>query len=169
MASALERAIALLRHHFRPSERRDDGWWTGPLLTHATLPVDERYMNVPPEAFPFLDSGRDGCHYALWIDDPRLDLTPPVVWVSPADGHPGTIRLEAANSAEFVERVTRAGLWPEYEGDADTARLSARRHRRRQVTHVTLDGMGVVCGPEALLERPLPVEALPSLGAGWTL
>lgn len=114
-------AIAALSEAAVSGALRARGWTATGLLTDDV--VRRRYGNVPAEAFPFLDSHADACHYALWIDDWAQADEPPVVWVSPADGTPETIQVVAKDVSTFLELVGAAGLWR----DADEARVSDAR------------------------------------------
>lgn len=143
MSAAVRRALERVVAH-----EWGDGPWSA--VDPFTL---ERYGNVPPEAFPFLDSRADGCHYALWIDDPSIDAPPPVVWVSPMDGPPETVRLVAADVERF-EALVRSGLWRDGD-DAERFAREAAEARAGRVTHATKDGMGVVLTrDEPALSRP---------------
>lgn len=111
--------------------------------------VERRYENIPPEAFPILDTGCDGCAYALFIDDIAQTWVPPVVLTSPADRE--TVELIAPDAAAFVELIERAGIWPEHVDDphrehAARAAIAARAN----VTHLTSDTLGVVCADDRL-------------------
>jgi hypothetical protein len=149
LASETRASVRILAEAFG----RAEGWRPTGLLVDAL--IEPRYGNVPPEAFPFLDAGVDGCHYALWIDDATSTREPPIVWVCPMDGTPDTVHLVARDARAFVDLVEVAGLWR----DGDEAIVSAARElawtaRREHVRHETADGMGVVAAVERVAARP---------------
>ncbi len=112
--------------------------------------VEARYGCVPVEAFPFLDTRADGCHYALWIDDAAQSFPPCVVFISPMDPTPERVQLVAATAAEAVTLLRRAGYF--LEEDVSWVTATARRAveaRAPRIVHPTVDRLGVVCA-----ERP---------------
>lgn len=114
-----------------------------------------RHVNVPPEAFPILDPGVDGCHYALWIDDPLADATAPVVWVSPADPVPETVRVVTSSATAFLELLGAGGFeLVEGEGSRERHRIAATHVRAKVIARETLSSLGVVVPPEPPAERP---------------
>jgi len=135
---------------------------------------DARYGTIPPEAFPVLDDGVDGAHYALWLDDPSWDVEPCVVHVAPMDSNDsdttlGSIHVVAETADDFLTAIGAKG-WKRALGparrlttslslhrDARIKRLMARR--RGYATLQTLDGMGVRCRPERDRETPAPGDA----------
>ena len=134
------------------------------LLVRDPAEADCRYLMVPAEAFPFLDQGLDGCHYALWIDDPARDVAPPVVAVWPMDPVPETVQLVASSATDLVALVAAVGAVPGAGAGvvADLHRARARASRARDVRYRTADGLGVVAPPETDAPRPDPGEL-----AGW--
>ncbi len=147
-ATPIRDAIALLsteRDRWRADAMRPSGIVTDEI-------VEARYGCVPVEAFPFLDTGADGCHYALWIDDAAQDWAPCVVFVCPMDPTPERIRLVAANATDAITLFQRAGYW--FQDDEQAVRaLEARAvdARAPRIVHATDDGLGVVCAePSAI-------------------
>jgi hypothetical protein len=123
-----------------------------------------RYANIPPEAFPILRSRQEGIHYALWLDDPSANTEPSVVEVRPKSGLPETLRIVARNPQEFLQVIETSGIRRE-KSRVWTEKVEERAalERARRVRYPTIDGLGVVCPPEAAAERP----TLSELG-GWT-
>jgi hypothetical protein len=117
--------------------------------------IPRRYVTIPPEAFPVLSTGVDGCHIALWFDEARADEVPSVVYVSPMDSNEsdtalGRVLPVASDVTEFVNWDLRGGwrlaareiLGRDLLADANLARQKQLRRRRAPIP--TLDGMGVV-------------------------
>lgn len=123
-----------------------------------------RFAHVPAEAFPVLRSGQDGIHYALWLDDPAANVEPLVVEVRPKSGLPETIRIVARTAQEFLQVIETSGIGRR-KARTWTEKVEERAalERARRVRYPTIDGLGVVCPPEAAGERP----TLSELG-GWT-
>lgn len=130
-------------------------WSTEGLLADASSRPTSRYSNVPPEAFPILNLGVDGVHYALWIDDPNASAEPPVVMVSPMDPLPETITIVTSTVDEFALLIKRAGEWlHEDQRAAELSAAKARKIRESMIRYQTLDTMGVVCAEEPLQPAP---------------
>ncbi len=167
ISAAVRAAVRALKVGLRTSKAfSKEPWAPAGLLSDGG--EDEsgmpRYANVPPEAFPILRSRQEGAHYALWLDDPAANVDPPVVEVRPKSGLPETLRIVARNAQEFLQVIETSGTrrqksrsWTEKVGER------AALERARRVRYPTIDGLGVVCPPEAAAERP----TLSELG-GWT-
>jgi len=115
----------------------------------AQILIERRYSNVPPEAFPVLETGCDGCYYALFIDDLAQTWTPPVVLVSPMDSD--LLSFVAPDAKSFVSLLER-GVWQSYVDDPVREELRARAGTARagSVTHSTRDRLGVVAADHEL-------------------
>jgi hypothetical protein len=144
--SVVERELAFLAAampRLRLQNERIGGAALGRLL-------ERRYENIPPEAFPILETGCDGCAYALFIDDFAQTWVPPVVLTSPMDR--STLQQIAPDARSFIELVERMGVWPEHIDDPvwDLAQRAAIAAREKTVTHPTTDGLGVVSADDML-------------------
>jgi hypothetical protein len=95
---------------------------------------------------PLLGLGVDGCHYAVWIDDPRdLHEAPGVVMVSPMDSYPDAIRWVAPSIESFTSLIRPDDDWLLRSDPAiANARERAEQRRASVVTAATADGMGIV-------------------------
>jgi len=159
-------SIATLRAGLAASARfRRDPWTATGLLSDRPYEpgIPPRHLHIPPEAFPILQSGREGVHYALWLDDPRNGGVPPVVLVRPRSGLPETIQLVAESPVAFLELVEAAGIAREARRDLVADREERAALERAAATrHGTLDSLGVVAPEEPAAPRP-PHEEL----RGW--
>jgi hypothetical protein len=161
-------SLATLRAGLAASARfKREPWIPVGLLSDRPheLGVPPRHLHLPPEAFPILQSGREGIHYALWLDDPRMGGVPQVVLVSPRKGLPETIRLVAETPVAFLEVVEAAGLWRDSRKDLAADREErAALERAAVIRHGTLDSLGVAAPEEPPAPRPPHAEVRAWLG-----
>lgn len=129
---------------------RDNWSFSNPLPSSDS--IEPRYGNVPTEAFPFMNAGVDGCHYALWIDDEASETPPSVVWICPMDGTPETVQPVATTVQEFQSLILGHGLW--LHDAAVHAGNELLAGRQQVARHRTRDRFGVVCPDEPAVDYP---------------
>lgn len=167
ISAAVRSAVRALKVGLRTSKAfARDPWIFAGLLSEKG--EDElgmpRFAHIPAEAFPILRSRQDGIHYALWLDDPAANVEPLLVEVRPKSGLPETLRIVARNAQEFIQVIETSGTRRQKSRDwTEKVEERAALERARRVRYPTIDGLGVLCPPEAAGERP----TLSELG-GWT-
>jgi hypothetical protein len=167
ISAAVRAAVRTLKVGLRTSKAfAREPWAPAGLL--AEKGEDElgmpRYANIPPEAFPILRSRQEGIHYALWLDDPAANSEPLVVEVRPRSGLPETVRIVCRSAAEFLQVIETSGTGRRRSREwTEKVAERAALERAKRVRYPTIDGLGVLCPPEAAGERPTLSEV-----GGWT-